>query len=709
MKKKTGRSTIFRRYTLFLVLLAVVPMAIVSSFNFFILYNSNIGALRNDLRLQSQSTLDVLEENIDTMSKMTNERSRSTLFSSKYQKKPNSAFYAIIHQLREDSIWVPFFSNVHFYSLESDYVFGMNCAWRSDDYFNGEPGAGGYPSTSLDVQPWDRAELYDEGSQPRIMRVQETGAGSGVLIAMPLEMEHDTPISYLLFLISDSTFEDQISALEGADCVLYYMGEPIYATDPAVCESLYSGRGVPDSFRPDPALSFEKTTLRLEWKLSPSVQVRRLLPTLLLESIVTFVVLVLSLITLLAYARRAYRPVRGLLSKLPQRDDAPRDAFRYLGFLLDDYAYSQKFYEESVQELRREKYLFYILDNQAVPGQALYQQCLQEGIRVDRRYFACVLLEDSEKNYDLFERLNSGAVDDTRHGGEVSDSGIDVYSLYIFGNKYLFLLATDMEEPAFAALLASLAESGGALARVSGVVEGVQNVHTAYSAVCRAERGRRGAPPLELQLLQEAVETSNVDKAEFALRMMKGELHDSSRETQAAVLQNVRRLVGGSEGAAHVPGHDGVDGVLDSVLQQLVRNEEKAPAASSDENAGQTRSLRTVMAFIEDHYTEQNFSIKYMASALGTSASNLSHQFKKQTGQTLSRFIDELRISKAEELLAAGEKVNVVAQKLGYSTAPVFTETYKRLRGVTPSAYRSQNAKQAKGGAEKAAETPQES
>ena len=63
---------------------------------------------------------------------------------------------------------------------------------------------------------------------------------------MPLEMEHGTPVSYLFFFISDSTFEDQISALEGADCVLYYMGEPIYATDPAVCESLYSGRGVPD-------------------------------------------------------------------------------------------------------------------------------------------------------------------------------------------------------------------------------------------------------------------------------------------------------------------------------------------------------------------------------------------------------------------------------------------------------------------------------
>ncbi len=101
------------------------------------------------------------------------------------------------------------------------------------------------------------------------------------------------------------------------------------------------------------------------------------------------------------------------------------------------------------------------------------------------------------------------------------------------------------------------------------------------------------------------------------------------------------------------------------------------------------RNLHTIMRYIEENYTSPEFSIKYMAAVFDTSTSNLSHQFKKMTGKTLSRFIDELRISKAEELLDAGEKISVISQKLGYSTTPVFTETYKRIRGITPSMYRN--------------------
>ena len=97
--------------------------------------------------------------------------------------------------------------------------------------------------------------------------------------------------------------------------------------------------------------------------------------------------------------------------------------------------------------------------------------------------------------------------------------------------------------------------------------------------------------------------------------------------------------------------------------------------------------------YIEENYTSPGFSIKCMAAEFGTSPSNLSHQFKKLTGKTLSKFIDELRIAKAEEMLAGGEKIGVIAKELGYSTTPVFTETYKRIRGVTPSSFRSQYQK----------------
>lgn len=156
-------------------------------------------------------------------------------------------------------------------------------------------------------------------------------------------------------------------------------------------------------------------------------------------------------------------------------------------------------------------------------------------------------MEDSEKNYELFDRITFGPTAE----GEL----IDTYSLYILGNKYLFLLASDLSREEFSRLLTDLTEGGNELVRVSEVIEGVENVRKAYTSVCWPERQETNAsentaasyPVVEFQLLQEAVETSNLDKAEFALRMLKGDLGAYSRETRSAVLQQVRSMVGETE------------------------------------------------------------------------------------------------------------------------------------------------------------------
>jgi AraC-like DNA-binding protein len=43
-----------------------------------------------------------------------------------------------------------------------------------------------------------------------------------------------------------------------------------------------------------------------------------------------------------------------------------------------------------------------------------------------------------------------------------------------------------------------------------------------------------------------------------------------------------------------------------------------------------------------------------MAMNFHTSPSNLSHFFKKSTGQTISHFIDDMKVKRAEQLLLAG-------------------------------------------------------
>ena len=99
--------------------------------------------------------------------------------------------------------------------------------------------------------------------------------------------------------------------------------------------------------------------------------------------------------------------------------------------------------------------------------------------------------------------------------------------------------------------------------------------------------------------------------------------------------------------------------------------------------------MHTILQYIEEHGASPDFTIKAMASDFGTSASNLGHQFKKSTGQTLSQFIEEWKMQKAKEKLQKGESVSNVAKELGYLTTPAFTEAFKKYMGITPSRYKS--------------------
>lgn len=145
-------------------------------------------------------------------------------------------------------------------------------------------------------------------------------------------------------------------------------------------------------------------------------------------------------------------------------------------------------------------------------------------------------MEDSEKNYQLFEHLMATQ--------EENDSMTDCYSMYILENKYLFFFASDLPKPTFQEYLHNLVEITSEPIRLSQVAMGIQNVRTAYTSVCRAEQNvtetNKGHYPLvELQLLQEAIETDNMDKIEFALRMIKNDFSGYEKELRADVLEKI--------------------------------------------------------------------------------------------------------------------------------------------------------------------------
>lgn len=84
-----------------------------------------------------------------------------------------------------------------------------------------------------------------------------------------------------------------------------------------------------------------------------------------------------------------------------------------------------------------------------------------------------------------------------------------------------------------------------------------------------------------------------------------------------------------------------------------------------------------------------DLSLKAQAKELNVNPSYLSTLFKKETGQTLTEFVNRKRIEHAILLLNSTDmQIQVVAQYCGIPDVNYFTKTFKKIVGKTPKEYR---------------------
>jgi len=86
---------------------------------------------------------------------------------------------------------------------------------------------------------------------------------------------------------------------------------------------------------------------------------------------------------------------------------------------------------------------------------------------------------------------------------------------------------------------------------------------------------------------------------------------------------------------------------------------------------------------------EEDIRLSKIADVAGMTETSFSRFFKKNTGNTFTRHLSELRISRACQLLANTEhSVTEVCQNVGYDNLSNFNRAFRALRGMTPSKYR---------------------
>lgn len=106
-------------------------------------------------------------------------------------------------------------------------------------------------------------------------------------------------------------------------------------------------------------------------------------------------------------------------------------------------------------------------------------------------------------------------------------------------------------------------------------------------------------------------------------------------------------------------------------------------------------SLKGYSLLVRKVITEINFdltadlSLKTQAEALNVNPSYLSTLFKKETGITLTEYVNRKRIEHALLLLNSTDlQIQMIAQYCGIPDVNYFTKTFKKIVGKTPKEYR---------------------
>lgn len=115
------------------------------------------------------------------------------------------------------------------------------------------------------------------------------------------------------------------------------------------------------------------------------------------------------------------------------------------------------------------------------------------------------------------------------------------------------------------------------------------------------------------------------------------------------------------------------------------------PAAkkpSSEKTLRDGERVKVMLRFIQEHYGEELTAARIAGSA-AVSESECLRCFRSMTGTTPMRYVRQLRVQRAAELLeSTTEKVADIGAACGFQEMSYFARTFRELKGKSPRQYR---------------------
>jgi transcriptional regulator GlxA family with amidase domain len=108
-----------------------------------------------------------------------------------------------------------------------------------------------------------------------------------------------------------------------------------------------------------------------------------------------------------------------------------------------------------------------------------------------------------------------------------------------------------------------------------------------------------------------------------------------------------------------------------------------------DPSGFMSTGINEVLSYINDNLTELLDEVT-LARLAGVTPSTLSRSFRRHTGQSLTKYVNRLRVTLACQLLMSSDFASVtdVCFASGFNNVSNFNRQFLGLRGVTPTQFR---------------------
>lgn len=99
--------------------------------------------------------------------------------------------------------------------------------------------------------------------------------------------------------------------------------------------------------------------------------------------------------------------------------------------------------------------------------------------------------------------------------------------------------------------------------------------------------------------------------------------------------------------------------------------------------------IHKATSYIDTHFDDEDISLNILAEHVGLSPSHFSTVFSNSTGKSFIRYLTDIRVGKAKNLLKCTDmRCSDIALQVGYKDPHYFSYLFKKEQGVSPMQYR---------------------